>query len=42
MAGIYANIELINSWDWESAKKGRIDQDEVRHINVNIDRKSVV
>lgn len=36
MGLVYANIELINSWDWESAKKGRIDQDEVRHININM------
>jgi clan AA aspartic protease len=36
MGLVYADIELVNPWDLENARRHIIDQDEVRHINVNM------
>jgi clan AA aspartic protease len=36
MGLVYAAIELVNPWDLENARRHIIDQDDVRHINVNM------
>ena len=36
MGLVYADIELINSGDLEMVRRHLIDQDEVRHININM------
>jgi clan AA aspartic protease len=36
MGLVYADIELINSGDLEMVRRNLIDQDEVRHININM------
>ena len=36
MGLVYADIELINSGDLEMVRRNVIDQDEVRHININM------
>ena len=36
MGLVYADIELINTFDLEMVRRHQMDQDEVRHINVNM------
>ena len=36
MGLVYADIELINSWELENAHRGLIDKNEVKHMHVNI------
>ena len=33
---VYAEIELINSWEFENARRGLLDKDEVKHMTVHM------
>jgi clan AA aspartic protease len=36
MGQIYATLELINSWELESARRGLVDQDEIKRMQVEM------
>lgn len=36
MGLVYAEIELINSWEFENARRGLMDKDEVKRMKVNM------